>query len=179
VPYGAWAGAVGIIAAYVLWRVVVRRRGARALKIPRISVPELRAALDLPEPPVVVDVRGSTMQQVEARRVPGALTLTLRDLESFPLHGFSERQVVLYCACPNEASAAAGALLLHKRGYAKTKALRGGLEAWIAAGYEVEAGRHAAVSVVTIEAADEIGGRRGDAKMVLRDQERAAAPRSR
>jgi 3-mercaptopyruvate sulfurtransferase SseA len=116
---------------------------------------------------------------VETRRLPGALTLTLRDLESFPLHGFSERQVVLYCACPNEASAAAGALVLHKRGYAKAKALRGGLEAWIAAGHEVEAGRNAAVSAVTVEGAGEISGRRGGGKMLSRDRERVAEPRPR
>jgi membrane protein DedA with SNARE-associated domain/rhodanese-related sulfurtransferase len=145
VPNGAWLGAVAIVLAYALWRLVGRRRGARALKVPRISVPELRSALALPDPPVVVDVRGSTMQKVETRRIPGALTLVLSELESFPLHGLSGREVVLYCACPNEASAAAGALVLRKRGYAAAKALRGGIEAWIAAGYQVE-GEHVTAS---------------------------------
>jgi 3-mercaptopyruvate sulfurtransferase SseA len=46
--------------------------------------------------------------------------------------------VVLYCACPNEASAAAGARSLRERGHADAHALLGGIDAWIAAGYEIE-----------------------------------------
>ncbi len=142
-------------------------------------MPELRAALRSPDAPVVIDVRGSTMQQVEERRVPGALTLVLGDIETVPLHGFSGRPVVLYCACPNEASAVAGALLLRERGYVNAKALRGGIEAWIAAGHEVETGSGAAIAAVTIQAAPEIGGRQPDENMLRRNREQAAMPRSR
>lgn len=88
VPSGIWAAAFGILAGYVLWHLIARRRAARGLKVPRIPVSELRAALELPDPPVVIDVRGSTMQKVEARRIPRALTLVLGELETFPLHGF-------------------------------------------------------------------------------------------
>jgi membrane protein DedA with SNARE-associated domain/rhodanese-related sulfurtransferase len=137
-PAGMWAALVGLVALYVLWRYLVRQRARRALQVPRLSVAQLREAMQSPTPPIVVDVRGSTMQQVDARRIPRALTLALKDLESYRPEDFSERKVVLYCACPNEASAAAGARILRERGHTDAHALLGGIDAWIAAGYEIE-----------------------------------------
>jgi len=99
-------------------------------------VDELRLALQSAEPPVVIDVRGATMQQILAQRIPGSLSLTLEALESHPLPA---GRVVLYCSCPNEASAAAGVRILQSRGHWNAHALRGGLDAWVDAGYAVEA----------------------------------------
>src|SRR5213075_1526708 len=110
----------------------------RALEVPRISPEALRLAMQSDKRPVVIDVRGTTMQQVQAQRIPGALSLTLEALESHPLPAGG---VVLYCNCPNEASAAAGVRILQSRGYSEAQALRGGLEAWIKAGYEIESCR--------------------------------------
>jgi 3-mercaptopyruvate sulfurtransferase SseA len=44
----------------------------------------------------------------------------------------------LYCDCPNEASAARAAQILRARGFA-ARPLRGGLDAWIAAGGSLHA----------------------------------------
>jgi rhodanese-related sulfurtransferase len=49
-----------------------------------------------------------------------------------------DREVVFYCACPNEATAAFAARKLMDRGYISVRPLRGGLDAWAAAGYEIE-----------------------------------------
>jgi membrane protein DedA with SNARE-associated domain len=46
--------------------------------------------------------------------------------------------IVLYCTCPNEASAAQVAKLLMDRGYRRVRPLQGGLDAWVAAGYRIE-----------------------------------------
>jgi len=64
-----------------------------------------------------------------------------------PLHGFEahiremprDREIILYCSCPNEASAAQVAKLLIDSGFVRVRPLAGGLEAWIAAGLPVEA----------------------------------------
>jgi membrane protein DedA with SNARE-associated domain/rhodanese-related sulfurtransferase len=138
VPAGTWVALLGLAALYVLWRYAVRDRARRALQVPRLSVAQLHEAMQSPTPPVVIDVRGSTMQQVDARRIPRALTLALRDLESYRAEDFAGRRVVLYCACPNEASAAAGARILRERGHGDAHALLGGIDAWIAAGHEIE-----------------------------------------
>ena len=49
-----------------------------------------------------------------------------------------DRDIILYCTCPNEASAANAAKQLMNRGFTRVRPLYGGLDAWIAAGYAVE-----------------------------------------
>jgi len=88
--------------------------------------------------PVVVDVRTTTARTVEPRQIPGSLHVPL---EAFDLHVGNlprDRDIVLYCTCPNEASAAQVAKLLIDRGYRRVRPLHGGLDAWIAAGYRIE-----------------------------------------
>jgi rhodanese-related sulfurtransferase len=41
---------------------------------------------------------------------------------------------VVYCACPNEASAAIAARHLKRAGFKKIRPLLGGVEAWVGAG---------------------------------------------
>ncbi len=50
---------------------------------------------------------------------------------------------MLYCACPEEASAAMGALVLEGRGHLDARALRGGIDAWVDAGFEAALSRRA------------------------------------
>ena len=47
-------------------------------------------------------------------------------------------EVIVYCACPNEASAAAVAKKLMHAGFKRVRPLAGGIEAWVAKGYDVE-----------------------------------------
>jgi rhodanese-related sulfurtransferase len=47
-------------------------------------------------------------------------------------------EVVVYCACPNEASSVDVARRLMKLGFNRIRPLRGGIDAWIKAGLEVE-----------------------------------------
>ena len=65
----------------------------------------------------------------------------LLDLEEIDAraHEFpSDRDIVLYCACPNEASARRAAQILHAHGYRRARPLAGGLDAWIASGRLIE-----------------------------------------
>ncbi len=105
---------------------------------------------------MLIDVRGDTMQEILAQRIPGALSLALPGLEKYSLEQLRGHRVVLYCTCPNEASAAAGVRILRARGHANAQALRGGLDAWIQAGHEIETCR-ADMSVDTQPAPDAIG----------------------
>jgi rhodanese-related sulfurtransferase len=88
--------------------------------------------------PVIVDVRSALGREQDRRCIPGALEMSLDEvmmrLTEFP----ADREIVFYCACPNEASAALAARKLMDRGYARVRPLRGGLDAWVAAGHEVE-----------------------------------------
>jgi 3-mercaptopyruvate sulfurtransferase SseA len=66
--------------------------------------------------------------------------------------------IVLYCTCPSEASAARVARVLVNHGFKRVRPLFGGLDAWIAAGYAVETDA-AQVPSTQAEAAQLPGGR--------------------
>jgi membrane protein DedA with SNARE-associated domain/rhodanese-related sulfurtransferase len=134
----ALSGVVLVLVLYVAARWWWRRRVARTLDVPRISVDELRRLIESGEAPLLVDVRGPTTQRVDPRHIPGAITVDMEAIEAGLAGLPRDRQIVLYCACPNEASAAAAARLLLNRGY-RVRPLRGGLDAWILAGHPVGA----------------------------------------
>jgi membrane protein DedA with SNARE-associated domain/rhodanese-related sulfurtransferase len=131
------AGLAGALALYVGWRWW-RRRMARTLDIPRISVDELQALMAAGEAPLVVDVRGGSSRSIDRRQIPGAIGLALDAIEAGIDAQPRDRHIILYCACPNEASAAKAARFLLARGYTRARPLLGGLDAWIVAGHPVE-----------------------------------------
>jgi len=129
---------VVLLAAYIAYKWWERRAFYAALRMARIGVDELYRLIDEGADPVVVDVRTTTARTVEPRQIPGSLHVPL---EAFDLHVGNlprDRDIVLYCTCPNEASAAQVAKLLMDRGYRRVRPLYGGLDAWIAAGYRIE-----------------------------------------
>jgi rhodanese-related sulfurtransferase len=115
------------------------------LRIARISAEELQRLMAGEPLPVVVDLRSSINREQDGRRIPGARIVRLDEItkhvEQFPL----DREVVFYCSCPNEASAAYAARQLMNLGYTRVRPLLGGLEAWVSAGFEVEAGQVASI----------------------------------
>jgi rhodanese-related sulfurtransferase len=88
--------------------------------------------------PLVVDVRSDAARSVDARRIPGAIGVELRDIERIAAQWPRDREVVLYCNCPNEASAASAARMLAAAGFVRVRPLQGGLEAWVASGQRIE-----------------------------------------
>jgi membrane protein DedA with SNARE-associated domain/rhodanese-related sulfurtransferase len=129
---------VALVAAYIAFKWWERHRFYAMLRMARISVDDLYRLMDTGETPLIVDVRSPVARTLEPRHIPGALHL--------PLHGFEEhirelprdREIILYCSCPNEASAAQVAKLLMNSGFVRVRPLAGGLDAWIAAGHPVE-----------------------------------------
>lgn len=117
------------LALYIAWRWW-RRRVARAPEVLRISAAELQALIAAGERPLVVDVRGQTTLRIDPRRIPDAIAVSLDAIEARRDELPRERKIVVYCGCPNEASAAKAARLLLERGYAWVRPLTGGLEAW-------------------------------------------------
>lgn len=128
-----------LLASYIALRWWERRRFYAALDMARISVAELRARLEGGAAPVIVDVRSPTAQTLELRRIPGALHLPVAEVARHLRELPRDREIILYCTCPNEASAAQAARLLINDGFRQVRPLKGGLGAWIEAGYTVEA----------------------------------------
>jgi membrane protein DedA with SNARE-associated domain/rhodanese-related sulfurtransferase len=127
-----------LLALYVAFKWWERRRFYAALEMARISVADLHARIIGGKAPVIVDVRSPTAQGADLRRIPGALHVPLHDVELHMGELPRDSEIVLYCNCPNEASAAQAARVLLNHGFSRVRPLGGGLDAWIAAGFDVE-----------------------------------------
>jgi membrane protein DedA with SNARE-associated domain/rhodanese-related sulfurtransferase len=127
-----------LLGLYIVYKWWQRRRFFAALRMARISVSELYQLIEAGAAPVIVDVRSSTAQSLQPRRVPGALSITLEEVAQHLKQLPRDRDIVLYCTCPNEASAAQVARTLMSHGFKRVRPLHGGLDAWIAAGYAAE-----------------------------------------
>ena len=129
---------LALLGAYIGFKWWERRRFYAALDMARINVDELNDRMQGETAPVVVDVRSPTARDLERRRIPGALYVPMQEVEQHMRDLPRDREIILYCTCPNEASAAQAARLLFRQGFRHVRPLRGGLDAWIAAGYAVE-----------------------------------------
>jgi len=134
-------GVVGIgLALYIGWRWWRRQQLMRSLEAARISVDELYAQMQDPQAtPAVLDIRAPGYRDLEPYTIPGAVFADERRLGEI-LNAFPpERSIVIFCACPNEVSAAWLAARLREHRYRDVRPLLGGLDAWRAAGYETVA----------------------------------------
>jgi membrane protein DedA with SNARE-associated domain/rhodanese-related sulfurtransferase len=135
----ALVAVLGILALYVAYRWLVRRQFLKSLRASRIGVAELQEMIGRGEAPIVLDVRSRTHRKLDARMIPGARPVDLDDLEGPLAQIPSGRNVVVYCACPNDATAVKVAMLLRRRGIHHVRPLAGGFDAWIAAGLTTDA----------------------------------------
>jgi membrane protein DedA with SNARE-associated domain/rhodanese-related sulfurtransferase len=126
--YGLLALVV-VLALYLLYRVARRKATIRRFShVPRVSLDELDDWRARGCVPVLLDVRADP-----ANPLPGATAIDphgalAADPRPWPL----ESHIVVYCACPDEISAAILADKLRKAGYMNTWALLGGYKAWLA-----------------------------------------------
>jgi membrane protein DedA with SNARE-associated domain/rhodanese-related sulfurtransferase len=132
-------GAIGmILAGYIAIRWQQRRRFYNRLRMARITVDELHRLIVEGERPVIVDLRTSLARDQDSDFIPGAVIADFAEADQWLDQVPMDREVIFYCTCPNEAGAARIARKLMDLGYTRVRPLLGGLDAWIAAGYEVE-----------------------------------------
>ncbi len=129
---------LGTLLLYIAYKWWERVRFYSVLRMARISVDELYQLMGTGTAPLIVDVRSVTAVNLDPRRIPGALHIPLHDVAGHLKELPRDREVVAYCTCPNEASAAQVARLLMDSGFKRVRPLHGGLEAWVAAGHDVE-----------------------------------------
>lgn len=95
------SGAFYLLAAalvlFILLKWWQRRRFYRTLRMARITVEELRGLFEKGERPAVVDVRHEGERSRDPRRIPGAMTMEVSEIDA-KLPGISrEVEIVLYC----------------------------------------------------------------------------------
>jgi len=109
------------------WRFKVRIRMAR------ISVADLLKLLRTTAKVIVLDARTADRRE-RTGWIPGSVWVS--DLEKLALGVYEE--IVVYCDCPNDATAAIVAKQLHAKGILHVRPLAGGLEAWLSGGGQIE-----------------------------------------
>jgi membrane protein DedA with SNARE-associated domain/rhodanese-related sulfurtransferase len=127
-----------LLLSYVLYKWWERRRFYKELRMARISVADLYELIEEGKQPIVVDVRSNTARKLQPQWIPGAIHVPVDDVGRHLADLPRNREIVVYCTCPSEASAARVAKLLINHGFKVVRPLYGGLDAWIEAGYAVD-----------------------------------------
>ena len=129
---------VALLALYIAIKWWQRQRLLHALRMARITADELNRAMAGGDAPVVVDVRSGPGRVLDTRIIPGALLADPKSVGEMVRGLAPDRELVMYCSCPNEATAATAAKLLMAAGYRNVRPLLGGLDAWAAGGYPID-----------------------------------------
>ena len=124
-----------------------RRRFYNELRMARITVAELAQMLDEGTAPMILDVRTPEARALDGW-IPGAIQVDEKTIAIHIPDDQSEREVIVYCACPNEASAARIAKMLKTRGFTRVRPLAGGIEDWVKAGHRIEQQKAAELDAV-------------------------------
>ena len=133
---GEWGALllVSAFAVYICARWIKRQAFIRQLRMDRITVGELAEMMSAGKTPLIFDVRSVDAQRdgiiPGARLAPSRLDEVLGDFSR-------DSEIVVYCACPNEASAVVVAQQFRRAGFKTIRPLLGGIEAWAKAGYPV------------------------------------------
>jgi membrane protein DedA with SNARE-associated domain len=96
---GGWLGVilVGLLASYLSYKFIARKRFMRELRIARISVEELKEKIDAGEDLVIVDLRHSMDFEADPETIPGAFRMDAKELEEKNDLLPRDREVILYC----------------------------------------------------------------------------------
>lgn len=139
-----WAGrfsgallALGVIAFFVA-RIIRRRIALKELAAARLEPEELKRQLDAGEPVYIVDLRHPLELLPDPFTLPGALHFSPDSLAARHNEIPRDRDIVLFCTCPSEATAAKTAMTLIKLGIERVRPLRGGYDEWKRLGFPVD-----------------------------------------
>ncbi len=128
-----------LLVGFFVYRVYRQRAFLRQIRGAKIEPEELKAMLDAGQEIYIVDLRHPLDYLPDPRRLPGAVLYKpdtlVADGASIP----RDRDVVLYCTCPSDATSARTALRLRSLGVFRVRPLKGGYEAWKRLGYPLEA----------------------------------------
>lgn len=128
-----------LLIGFLVYRFFRQRAFIKEMRTARLEPDELKQMIDNGQQLYIVDLRHPLDYLPDPRTLPGAILLSpdklVEETESIP----RDRDVVLFCTCPSEATAAKMALTLRKAGIYRVRPLRGGFDEWKRLGYPLEA----------------------------------------
>jgi membrane protein DedA with SNARE-associated domain/rhodanese-related sulfurtransferase len=123
--------AIGLLVA----RLVRQQQFLRKIRTLRIEPTELKAMMDRGDNLYIIDLRHPLDILPDPRILPGAVQLRPNDLIARNSEIPRDRDIVLYCTCPSEATSAKVALTMRRFGIERIRPLRGGFDGWKDQGY--------------------------------------------
>jgi membrane protein DedA with SNARE-associated domain/rhodanese-related sulfurtransferase len=138
--------AAALLGAYLVSKWHERRRFLDELRMARITVDDLYQLIESGKHPIILDVRTQTARSLEPRWIPNAIHAPIAEMAQALKNLSREQEIIVYCNCPNDASAALVARQLMAQGFTRVRPLHGGLDAWVAAGYAVHTPAEAAAA---------------------------------
>jgi membrane protein DedA with SNARE-associated domain/rhodanese-related sulfurtransferase len=129
--------ALGIIG-FFLARLYRRRMFMKELVQSRVEPQDLKSQLDAGEPVYIVDLRHPLELLPDPFTLPGAVHFSPDGLAERQAEIPRDRDVVLFCTCPSEATAAKTAMTLYRLGIERVRPLRGGYDEWKRLGFPLD-----------------------------------------
>ena len=86
--------------------------------------------LETGEKPIILDLRSHAELEQDPSLIRGALHMTIDEVQLRHHEIPRDRDIILYCSCPNEVTSARTALVLHRKGFSRVRPLLGGFDAW-------------------------------------------------
>lgn len=122
-----------LAAVWLGWKLWQKYRFRQWSAVPHITPGELLMTMESEQPLLLLDLRGASMV-AEAGPIVGA-TVADHDRLLEAVGDWPRNQpIVTLCACPEDAGAVQAARRLLDAGYLSVRPLKGGYEAWLAAG---------------------------------------------
>jgi len=143
-----------LLIGFLIYRFTRQRAFIKEMRTARMEPEDLKGILDNGQKVYIIDLRHPLDYLPDPRTLPGAVLLTPDKLVEHTDNIPRDCDVVLFCTCPSEATAAKMALTLRKIGIHRVRPLRGGFDEWKRLGYPLEAIPNAVpVSQTPIQAA--------------------------
>ena len=120
------------LAGYILVKYGRRRLFLKKLRAATVSPEALKRRLDAGDDVTIVDLRTALDVAATPYAIPGSRWLAADAIDEHEVELLRSRDVVLYCASPNDATSARVALQLKHKGITRVRPLEGGLAAWMA-----------------------------------------------
>jgi len=136
--HGALGVIAGLAALYLGVKYFQRQRLLKELRMARITVDELYQKQEAGENLFVLDLRSQLELEQDPLLIRGAFHMTMEEVHLRHQDIPRDRDIILYCSCPNEVSSARIALELHRKGISRVRPLLGGIDIWRERNYPME-----------------------------------------
>ncbi|MFC0514222.1 DedA family protein/thiosulfate sulfurtransferase GlpE [Mucilaginibacter angelicae] len=136
--YGKLGGlfVVVLFGLYLLFKWLRRYTLIKQFETDRLTVNDLIELLDGESSPVILDARPID-QRTKNGFIPGSVPIDESSLNDIADRYAEHKEIVIYCSCPNEITAARYAEKLRKVGLKRIRPLLGGIDAWAESGQRV------------------------------------------